>query len=61
MIEYLEADLDGASIDASNTDDVALAEVENADEAVTTEAKASNQIEIDFKEERNTKSYIKRQ
>ena len=35
MIEYLEADLTGALIDASNNDDVALAELANADETIT--------------------------
>ena len=32
MIEDLEADLNGAPIDASSTDNVTLAEVVNADE-----------------------------
>ena len=49
MIEDLKADLTGALIDASNTDDLALAEVEKSDEAVTAESKASNKMEIDVK------------
>ena len=44
MIEYLEADLTGAPKETSNTNDVALAEVENSDEAITAEAKAINEV-----------------
>ena len=57
MIEYLEADLTGALIDASNNDDVALAELANADETITAEVKASNGMEVDLKEEWRTESY----
>ena len=49
MIEGLEADLTGSPIDASNTDDSAMAEVENADEAITAVAKARNGMGIDLK------------
>ena len=49
MIEYLEADLTGAPIYDSNTDYVALAEVENAEEPITAEAKDSNDMEIYLK------------
>ena len=44
MIEYLEVDLTRAPIETSNTDYVALAEVENSDKAITTEAKGSNDM-----------------
>ena len=57
MIEYLEADLIGELIDASNTPDVALAELANSDETITAEAKASNGMDIYLKEERRTESY----
>ena len=57
MIDYLEADLIGALIDASNTDDVALAELANADETITAEPKASNVMDINLKEEQRTESY----
>ena len=56
MIEYLEADLTGALIDASNTDDVALDEVANDDETITEEAKTRNGVYIYLKEERRTES-----
>ena len=46
MIEYLEADLIGALIYASNTDNAAFAEVANANETITEEAKASNVMDI---------------
>ena len=60
MIEDLGADLTGAPKYASNTDDVALAEVQNSDEAITIEAKASNEMEICLKEEKRA-NHIKRQ
>ena len=44
MIEDLEAELTGAPRETSNTDDVALDEVENIDEAITAEDKASNEM-----------------
>ena len=49
MIEYLEADLTGNKIDASNPDNSAVAEEANYDEAITAVAKASNETEIDLK------------
>ena len=57
MIEDLEADLTGAPKQISNTDNLTLAEVANADEAITSETKARDYMENDLKEERNTKSY----
>ena len=56
FIEDLEADLNGSPKETSNTDDLALAEVENSDEAITTEANASNETENDINEEWKTKS-----
>ena len=49
MVEDLEVDLTGALKYASNTDDVALAEVADSDEAITAEAKATNDMENDLK------------
>ena len=49
MIEDLEEYLTGAPIDASNTDDSAVAEVANANEAITAVAKTSNETEVDLK------------
>ena len=40
MIEDLEYDLTGAPKETANTDNVALAEVENADEVITAESRA---------------------
>ena len=57
MIEDLEADFTGEPKEASNTDDVALAEVANADEVITAEAKASNEMKKIPKNEWNTESY----
>ena len=57
MIEYFEAGLTGASIDALNTDYLEADEEENPDEYITTVSKAINQMEIDIKGEQNTKSY----
>ena len=49
IIEDLEADLTGAPKEASNNDDVDFSEVANADEAITAEAKASNEMENNLK------------
>ena len=49
MVEDLEVDLTGALKYASNTDDVALAEVADSDEAITAEAKATNDMKNDLK------------
>ena len=43
----------------STTDNLALAEEANVDEAVTVESKASNDVEINIKEERKTQAYKK--
>ena len=48
IIEDLEANLTGATIYASNHDDSAVDEGANADEAITTVAKSSNEMEIDL-------------
>ena len=47
MIDNLEAELNVSPKETSNTHDVDLAEVENVDEAITVEAKASNDMEND--------------
>ena len=60
MIEDLEAELTGAPKETSNTDNLEMAEEANADEAITVEAKASNDMGNDLKEEQNTKSYKER-
>ena len=45
----MEAELTEAPKHTSNTDNLAVNEEANVDEAVTAEAKASNDIEIDLK------------
>ena len=52
------AELTGAP-KKSNTDNPAVAEEANVDEAVPAESKASNKTEIDIKEERKTQAYKK--
>ena len=54
MIEDLEAGLTEAH-KKSNTDNLAVAEKANVDKAVTAESKASNEMEIDIKDEQKTK------
>ena len=49
MIEDLEAELTEATKKNSNTDNSEVAEEANVDGAVTAEAKASNNMEIDLK------------
>ena len=49
MIEYLEADVSGALIDASNPDNSAVTEEANPNESTTIVAKADNETEIDLK------------
>ena len=44
MIEYLEADLTGAPKEDLNTENVVLAAVEHAYEAITAKAKSSNKM-----------------
>ena len=56
-IDELENNLTGAPIDASNTEDLAVAEEPNSDEATTSVAKSSNDMEIDLKEEHQTGDY----
>ena len=50
----MEAELTGAPKKTSNTKNSAEAEKANVDEDITAEAKASNKMEIDLKEELNT-------
>ena len=45
MIEDLEASLTWTPKNSSNTDNVSFAEVQNADEAITAESKASDETE----------------
>ena len=52
----MKADFTGSPQQTSNTDNVVLYEVANADKSITAEAKAINDVENDLKEERNTKS-----
>ena len=56
MIECIEAELTGSLKKTSNTDNSAVAEEANFDEAVTAEAKASNDMDIYLKEEQNTQA-----
>ena len=56
MIEDMDAELTGALKKTSNTDDLAVVEEGNVDEAITAEAKASNEKEINLKEEQNTQA-----
>ena len=44
----MEAELTGALKETSNTNNVAVAEEANVDEAITAEAKARNKMEIDI-------------
>ena len=57
MIEDLGAELTGAIKETSNTDNLAVVEEANVDEAITAESKASNDMENDLKDEQNTKYY----
>ena len=50
----MEAELTEALKHISNTDNLAVAEEENFDEAVSAEPKPINDMEIYFKEEQNT-------
>ena len=54
----MEAELTGALKETSNTDNVAVAEESNGDEAVTSESKASNDMENYLKYEWKKESYI---
>ena len=55
----MEAELTEAPIKTSKTDNLEVAEEANADEAITAEAKDSNDMEIYLKEERKTQSLKK--
>ena len=44
MIEDLEADLTGSPKQNSNTENVVLSKVANADESITAKAKANNDV-----------------
>ena len=57
MIAYMEAELTKAPKSTSNTDNSAVSEEANADEAITAESKFSNKMEIYLKEEQNTQAY----
>ena len=50
MIEDMEAELTESSKIYSKTDNLAVTEEANVDEAITAEAKASNNMKIDLKE-----------
>ena len=50
MIEYLEAERTGASKETSNNEKLAVIEEAKFDEAITSEAKASNNMENDIKD-----------
>ena len=60
MIYYLEADLSGAPIGASNTNNSDLSEVANADEAITSESKDSNEIYILILNKKERQKHIKK-
>ena len=57
MIEDLEAEMTGSLKENSNSDNLAVAEEENIDEAITAESNASNEIENYLKDKQNKKSY----
>ena len=48
MIEDLEANFTGSPIDASNSDNSAMSEEANADEAIKAVAKDINDMEMDI-------------
>ena len=55
----MEAELTGSLRNTSNNDNQAMTEEVNVDEDFTTKAKASNDMEIDLKEEQKTQAYKK--
>ena len=59
MIEDMEAELTEASKINSKTDNLAVTEESNIDEAITAEAKASNRMEMFLKKERKKQEYKK--
>ena len=60
MIDGLEYGLTGAPNETSNTDHVGLAEVANADESITLEANASNEMKMILKKDKRM-NHINRQ
>ena len=59
MIDDLEAELAGSLKKTSTSDNLSVAEEANVDEAITVEAKASNEMEIDLKDEQKNQSLCK--
>ena len=57
MIEYLEADLNGAPIDALNTEYAVVTEQANEYEAINEVANASNETKIDLKRMKDRSIY----
>ena len=55
-IKDMESELTEAPKNTSNTDNLEVAEEANVDEAISEEYKASNNMEIDLKEERKTQA-----
>ena len=53
----MEANLTGKPIDASNPDNLTVAEEENSDEAITAVAKDRNDMGINIEEEHNKEAY----
>ena len=52
----MEAELTEASEIKSKTENLAVTEESNVDEAITSEAKARNEMETDIQKERKTKA-----
>ena len=59
MIEDMEDELTESPTKTSNTDNSAVVKEANIDEAITSESKASNKMEIHLKEEQRTQAYNK--
>ena len=59
MIEDMEAELTEAPKSNSNTDNLAVTDEENVDEAITEESKTINKMEIYLKEEQKMQEYKK--
>ena len=60
MIEDLESELTGAPKETLNTDNLVVDQEANVDEAITAEAKASNDMEMILKKNR-IQNHIERQ
>ena len=56
MVKGLEPELNGTLKENSNTDNLVVAKNENVYEVITAEAKVSNDMENDLKDEHKTKS-----